>query len=65
MGWTFLAPLLLGFAMISASMATAAYARWWGGQAAGLVLRSVGILLGIMGLGLAARTPSLALGRWR
>lgn len=67
MNWTFLAPLLLGFALHSASALTAGTGRavplqhWWGqrgGQAASLGLRVLGALLWIVGLALAAQTPS-------
>jgi protein-S-isoprenylcysteine O-methyltransferase Ste14 len=61
----FLAPLLLGFAIVAASAFTTAFSRRWGerrGQQISFVLRTVlGIPLWVVGLGLAVRTRSPAL----
>jgi protein-S-isoprenylcysteine O-methyltransferase Ste14 len=61
----FLAPLLLGFAIVAASAFTTAFSRRWGerrGQQITFVLRNVlGIPLWVVSLGLAVRTRSPAL----
>ncbi len=55
-------PLLLGFALDSASAFTTAFSRRWGqsrGELATFVLRNVlGVPLWVVGLGFAVRTPS-------
>lgn len=60
----FLVPLLLGFALNSASAFTATFCRRWGerrGRLTTAVLRNVlGIPLWVIGLGLAVRSPSPA-----
>jgi protein-S-isoprenylcysteine O-methyltransferase Ste14 len=60
--YVFLIPLLLGFALNSASTFTAAYSRRWGerrGQLASVLLRDVfGMPVWAVGLALAMRTPS-------
>jgi protein-S-isoprenylcysteine O-methyltransferase Ste14 len=57
-----LVPLVLGFALDSASAFTAAFSRRWGksrGALASFVLRNVvGIPLWVVGLGFAVRSPS-------
>lgn len=63
--YTFLIPLLLGFALNSASDFTAAYSRLWGergGRLASSILRNVvGIPVWAAGFCLAFRTPSTML----
>ena len=60
--YTFLIPLLLGFALNSASAFTATYSRHWGergGRLTSSILRNVlGIPVWVIGLVLALRTPS-------
>lgn len=61
-GYGFLIPLLLGFALGGASAFTTVYSRWWGergGQTATMILRNVlGIPLWIIGYILAWRASA-------
>jgi protein-S-isoprenylcysteine O-methyltransferase Ste14 len=60
--FVYLVPLLLGFALVGASVFTAAYSRWWGerrGERATSILRNyLGIPLAVFGFVLAWRQPT-------
>jgi protein-S-isoprenylcysteine O-methyltransferase Ste14 len=61
----FLIPLLIGFALTSASTFTAAFSHRWGERSGSLVTLILRVVLGmplwVIGLGLAMRTPSATL----